>query len=62
MHFALYAGNNFPVTFYLIYSKGTPMSTADLIIIIYSVIYMTVSAQCLWAAQNLFMLGLRAFR
>ncbi len=42
--FALYAGNNFLLPFYLIYSKGLSMSTAGLIIMVYSVVYMTVSA------------------
>ena len=41
--FALYAGSNFLIPFYLIYSKGLSMSTAGLVIMIYSVVYMTVS-------------------
>jgi EmrB/QacA subfamily drug resistance transporter len=41
--FALYAGNNFLIPFYLIYSKGLSMSTTGLVIMIYSVTYMTVS-------------------
>lgn len=41
--FALYASNNFLMPFYLIYSKGLTMSMAGLVIMIYSVVYMTVS-------------------
>ena len=41
--FALYAGNNFLIPFYLIYNKGLSMSMAGLVIMIYSVVYMTVS-------------------